>query len=151
MNLRRICLAASLAVSLTGCSGSNDTPNFDTPEIASFMENDLIPDDVKQRFREALEHGGLAPERFQDATRSWRACNTRCVGIVRDVSASSLVLIAIKDGSEWNIGLNDATRAFRGRGEIAAEDIREGELVEALSNRGEFAEAVFSYSEPLQR
>jgi hypothetical protein len=136
------------ALAGTACSGPDESAGPDQdwrdfPNIVSFMESDAAPDDVKARFREALENGALAPDRFREAIQSWRACDTRCMGVVTQVDDTSLTLTAVVDGQEWSIGLDGET--------VFVGDFSEGDFVEVLSSSGTLAEAIFSFSEPIQR
>jgi hypothetical protein len=115
--------------------------------IAGFLAEPSIPDDVKERFIATLNNGSLAAERFHVASGSWRRCSASCTGRVKSATASSLTLEAMVDGREWTIGLSGATSITRGGARIAPSDLRNGEVVEALSQDGVTAMLVLSFSQ----
>jgi hypothetical protein len=144
-------LAILVAPTLAAC-GSETPANAPTQspsqgrDIAGFLAEPNIPEDVKERFIAALDDGGLAPKHFAIVSGSWRRCSASCMGRVKSVTASSLTLEAMVDGREWTIGLSDATSITRG-GRIFPSDLRNGEVVEALSQHGVTAQLVSSFSQ----
>jgi hypothetical protein len=114
----------------------------DNPEVTSFLASGFFPESVKQRFLKAIVDGGLHAQRLHEATNSWRAISQhRCVGSVMSLGETSLILARVADGAEWRIAIGPNTRL--------PSDLREGDLVEALSQDGITADAVIDYSEPV--
>jgi hypothetical protein len=105
------------------------------------------PDEVKKRFREALNDGSLDSRQFFNVSALWRACNVICTGRVKNATGSSLTIEAMVDGRDWTIGLDPGTHIFRHGVQLAPSDLRPGEVVQASSQDGKIAQFVTSFAE----
>lgn len=105
---------------------------------------------TRDRYIAALEQGNLAPELVHQATRSFRSVSEqRCTGEVLSATGDGLTLRRMLDGAVWTIGVGAPTKVSRGGVSIEPDALREGEVVEALSQDGVTADMVMSFSEPL--